>query len=104
MFKLRIMAMAFLLFFNGAVRGDAPVSKAEFESQIEKHQGEFREIAVTLAEIRSELEHINQDLGELKELRRTVFHRVIDIGLAGGLAFSGAAAWRYRRNERNSGK
>ena len=104
MFKLRIMAAAFLLFLTSTVSGDAPVSKAEFESQIEKSQEEFREIAVTLAEIRKELEYIKQDLGEPKDLRRTVFHRVIDIGLAGGLAFSGAAAWRYRRNGRNNAK
>jgi hypothetical protein len=104
MFKLKTMVVAFVLFLTSTVCGDAPVSKTEFESQTEKSAGEFREIAVTLAEIRSELEHINQDLGELKELRRTVFHRVIDIGLAGGLAFSGAAAWRYRRNGRNNGK
>jgi len=74
------------------------VSRTEFEKVQQNNRQEFRDISVTLAEIKNELSHINQDLGELKELRRTMLDRMIDILLAGGLAFSGTVAWRNRKN------
>lgn len=80
--------------------GSEPASRAEFEKEQQKNQAEFRGISITLAEIKNELVHMNQDLGELKELRRTVLDRMIDILLAGGLAYSGSIAWRNRRNGR----
>ena len=74
------------------------VPRSEFEKVQQSNQEEFRDISVTLAEIKNELSHINQDLGELKERRRTMLDRMIDIMLAGGLAFSGTVAWRNRKN------
>lgn len=78
--------------------GSELVSRSEFEAEQQKNQAEFREISVSLAEIKNELVHLNQDLGELKELKRTVLDRMIDIVLAGSLAFSGSVAWRNRKN------
>src|SRR3990172_8280380 len=69
------------------------VSRSEFEKVQQSNQEEFRDISVTLAEIKNELSHINQDLGELKELRRTMLDRMIDIMLAGGGGFSGGVGW-----------
>ena len=74
------------------------VSRAEFERVNQANQQEFKNISVTLAEIKNELTHLNQDMMELKDLRRSMTDRLIDFALAGGLAFSGSLAWRNRKN------
>jgi hypothetical protein len=79
------------------------VSRAEFEKVNSANQQEFKNISVTLAEIKTELTHLNQDLAELKDLRRNLTDRLIDFALAGGLAFSGSLAWKNRRNGRKNG-
>lgn len=74
------------------------VSRSEFEKVNQANQQEFKNISVTLAEIKTELTHLNQDLAELKDLRRNLTDRLIDFALAGGLAFSGSLAWKNRKN------
>lgn len=74
------------------------VSRSEFEKVNQANQQEFKNISVTLAEIKTELTHLNQDLAELKDLRRNLTDRLVDFALAGGLAFSGSLAWRNRKN------
>lgn len=98
MSKAIFIGIMMLMFLTGSGVNSEPVSRIEFEKVQEGNQEEFKDISVTLAEIKNELSHINQDLGELKELRRTMLDRMIDILLAGGLAFSGTVAWRNRKN------
>jgi len=97
--KARLIKIGVLtVLLNTAAGATELVSRTEFEKVQQNNRQEFRDISVSLAEIKNELSHINQDLGELKELRRTMLDRMIDIMLAGGLAFSGTVAWRNRKN------
>lgn len=77
------------------------VKKEEFVILKEKNSQEFKEIAVSLAEIKNDIGHIQQDLKELKDLRRSIFDRMLDIILAGGLAFTGAKVLRKRNDKKN---
>lgn len=90
--------VAIMILLAGFALGSDLVSRIEFENQHQKNQAEFKSISVSLAEIKTELVHLNQDMAELKELRRSILDRLIDMFLAGGLAFSGSLAWRTRRN------
>ena len=78
------------------------VKQEEFISLKEKNSEEFKQISIALAEIKSDMNHIQQDLTELKDLRRSVFDRMLDIILAGGLAFTGARVLRRKNDKRNS--
>ncbi len=77
------------------------VKKEEFVILKEQNSQEFKEIAVSLAEIKNDMSHIQQDLKELKDLRRSIFDRMLDIILAGGLAFTGAKVLRRKNDKRN---
>ena len=78
------------------------VKQDEFVALKEKNSEEFKQISISLAEIKSDMGHIQQDLTELKDLRRSIFDRMLDIILAGGLAFTGAKIWRRKNDKRNS--
>lgn len=78
------------------------VKKEEFVTLKEKNSEEFRQISVGLAEIKNDMGYIQQDLTELKDLRRSIFDRMLDIILAGGLAFTSAKVLRRKNDKRNS--
>ncbi len=78
------------------------VKKDELVVLKDKNSQEFKEIAVSLAEIKNDMSHIQQDLAELKDLRRSIFDRMLDIILAGGLAFTGAKVLRRKNDKKNS--
>ncbi len=77
------------------------VKKDEFMALKEKNSEEFRQISVALAELKNDMSHIQQDLTELKDLRRSIFDRMLDIILAGGLAFTGAKVLRRKNGKKN---
>lgn len=77
------------------------VKKEEFVTLKEKNSEEFRQISVGLAEIKNDMGYIQQDLTELKDLRRSIFDRMLDIILAGGLAFTSAKVLRRKNEKRN---
>jgi len=77
------------------------VKRDEFVTLKEKNSEEFKQISIALAEIKSDMSHIQQDLKELKDLRRSVFDRMLDIILAGSLAFTGAKVLRRKNDKRN---
>ena len=78
------------------------VKQDEFITLKEKNFEELKQISIALAEIKSDMGHIQQDLTELKDLRRSIFDRMLDIILAGGLAFTGARVLRRKNDKRNS--
>ena len=78
------------------------VKQEEFVALKEKNTEEFKQISIALAEIKSDMGHIQQDLKELKDLRRSIFDRMLDIILAGGLAFTGAKVLRRKNDKKNS--
>ena len=78
------------------------MKKEEFLTFKEKNSEEFKQISISLAEIKNDMSHIKQDLTELKDLRRSIFDRMLDICLAGGLAFTGAKVLRRKNDKRNS--
>ena len=77
------------------------VKKEELATFKEKNSEEFRQISVSLAELKNDMSHIQQDLTELKDLRRSIFDRMLDIILAGGLAFTGAKVLRRKNDKKN---
>ncbi len=90
--------------FSGIAFGQSAgdfVKKEELATFKEKNSEEFREISVSLAELKNDMSHIQQDLTELKDLRRSMFDRMIDIILAGGLAFTGAKVLRRKNDRKN---
>jgi len=82
--------------------GSEFVKQEEFISFKEKNSQEFSQIAVSLAEIKNDMNHIQQDLTELKDLRRNLIDRMLDIILAGGLAFTGAKVLRRKNDKKDS--
>ncbi len=78
------------------------VKKDEFVTFKEKNLEEFKQVSISLAEIKNDLSHIQQDLSELKDLKRSIFDRMLDICLAGGLAFTGAKVLRRKNDKKNS--
>lgn len=78
------------------------IKQDEFATFKEKNSEEFKHISIALAEIKSDMGHIQQDLKELKDLRRSIFDRMLDIILAGGLAFTGAKVLRRKNDKKNS--
>lgn len=82
--------------------GTEYVKQDEFITLKEKNFEEFKQISIALTEIKNDMGHIQQDLTELKDLRRSIFDRMLDIILAGGLAFTGAKVLRRKNDKKNS--
>jgi len=101
-FKQMILLIWVLIFVSSLnLRATEFVKKDELVAFKEKTLEEFKQTSVSLAEIKNDMSHIRQDLTELKDLRRSIFDRMLDIILAGGLAFTGAKVLRRKNDKRN---